>query len=262
MSYNNQNSATCRFAEQIVSYLYDECAKDEKTKFEAHLKDCSRCADEYAGFGFVRSSVLEWRNEDFSMMTTPVFDIPANKNEKSPFKISTESINWLSGIRKLFSFNPALALAALGFLIICAGVTLFMVNFPRSNEIVENGGEKDSVKTIVTPTVEISKKPDDEKVIDIPGIKVEKSDSPLLNTNNLPRQKEPEKQVIPVKSVVKVSDNAAKNIPNVSAIKSKETNDRRIKPIKKQQVPNLNDGEDDEDETIRLADLFDELDTK
>ncbi len=259
MSYNNQNNATCRFAEQIVSYLYDECANDEKTKFEAHLEDCPRCADEYAGFGFVRSAVLEWRNEDFSMMTTPVFDIPANKNEKSPYKISNESINWLSGIRKLFSFNPALALAALGFLIICAGVTFLIMNFPSSYEIVENGGEKNSVKTVITPTVEISKKPDNEKVNDI---KVEKSDSPSLNTNNLPRQKEPEKQVIPVKSVVKVSHNSAQNIPSLPAIKSKEANDRRIKPIKKQQVPNLNDAEDDEDETIRLADLFDELDTK
>jgi len=259
MSNNNHKNSSCAFAEQIVSYLYDEFERDEKIKFEAHLADCSFCADEYAGFGFVRSSVLEWRNEDFSKLATPTFDIPAVKNQKSLPGVSTESRSWLGDFRKMFSFNPALAMAGLAVLVVCAGITLFALNFSGNNEVAEKGIEKNAVKTPVSPTVEILKKLDEKNGGDK---EVEKSAPPASETVNFSPQKERERQIVPVKSVVKVSGNAPKNSSNNPAVNLKETSDRKTPPVRKRQVPNLNDLDDDDDETIRLADLFDELDTK
>lgn len=46
---------------------------------------------------------------------------------------------------------------------------------------------------------------------------------------------------------------------------SKDANDsvKKIAPVvKKQPIPNLNDAEDEEDKTVRLADLFDEIDAR
>lgn len=260
MSNNNHNNQSCRFAEQIVSYLYGEFERDDKIKFEAHLKDCSTCADEYAGFGFVRSSVLEWRNEDFSKLPTPTFDIPATKNEKLSPSVSTESNSWFGDFRKMFSFNPAWAMAALAVLVVCAGITFFVLNFSSSNEIAEKGDDKNAVKIAVSPTAEVPKKSDDKNVS---NKEAEKSAPPTPNAGNLPSQKGREKQPVPVKSAIKVSSSDINNnTDNVN--RSPKANDtlRKTPPVKKRNVPNLNDFDDDEDESIRLADLFDELDTK
>ena len=62
---NNNHNPSCAFAEQIVSYLYNETNAKEKAAFDAHLNNCSTCADELAGFGFVRSSIVEWKNAEF-----------------------------------------------------------------------------------------------------------------------------------------------------------------------------------------------------
>jgi len=259
MSYNNHKTSSCAFAEQIVSYLYDEFETGEKIEFEAHLKYCPSCADEYAGFGFARSSVLEWRDEDFSKMATPTFNVPTIKHEKSLPAVFTESRSWLGDFRKMFSFNPAMAMAALAILVFCAGITLYALNLSGGDETAQKDDGKNAVGIAVSPTVEIPKKSDEK---DVGDEEFEKSLAPPSSTVSLPQQKEPEKQITPVKPVVKVSGNAAKNGSNNPAVNLKETNDKKTPPVKKQRVPNLNHSDEDEDETIRLADLFDELDTK
>jgi hypothetical protein len=68
----------------------------------------------------------------------------------------------------------------------------------------------------------------------------------------------------PSKSIVRVSSSSHEKNSDSFARSPKETNEaiKKTPPVRKKQIPNLNDAEDDEDETIRLADLFDELDTK
>jgi len=259
MSNNNNKISSCAFAEQIVSYLYDEFERDEKIEFETHLKGCPLCADEYAGYGFVRSSVLEWRNEDFSKLATPTFDIPALKIGNSPSPVSIESRSWLGDFRKLFSLNPRLAMGALATIVVCAGVTFFALNFSGGNQIAQNAVGNSSVKTAVSPTVEISKKPDEKVMTDK---EIEKSVTPPLQPVSLPQPKEREQQTTPVKSVVKVSGKSSKNSSNNPTVNLNDTNDKKNPSVKKQPLPNLNSLDDDDDETIRLADLFDELDTK
>lgn len=259
MLTNNQNSPSCQFAEQIVSYLYGEFEGGEKFKFEAHLKDCSACADEYAGFGLVRSSVLEWRNEDFSKLETPTFATPAIEKIKLPPAVSTESGSWFGDFRKMFSFNPAWAMAALAILVVFAGITFYALNFSSSNEIAEKGSDKNAVKTAVSPTAEVSQKSDDKNNGDKD---VENSVPPTSEIINPPARKESLKQSVPVKATLKVSNSEENKTDNVN--RSPKANDpiKKTPPVKKRNVPNLNDFDDEEDETIRLADLFDELDTK
>jgi hypothetical protein len=261
MSNNNHKRAACAFAEQIVPYLYDECEKEEQTKFEVHLNECSICSDEYAGFGFVRSSVLEWRDKDFSHLATPTFDFSEIAGGKiSPF-VSTQSGSWFGEIKKLFSFNPAFAMAALAMLIVCTGITFFALTFSGDKEIADTGNQTTEVKTVVSPTTDVSKKADDKSTT---GKETEKSDPLAFETVNNPVLKKHNKTIMPVKSAVKVSTGYTKSNTDKSNPNLKKTNDsiKNSLPVKKNHVPNLNDFDLDEDETIRLADLFDELDTK
>jgi len=255
MSNNHKNF--CQFAEQIVSYLYDEFEAKEKVKFEAHLKDCRTCAAEFAGFGVVRSSIIEWRDADFSKLAAPNFALPVIEKEISRPAVSTESRSWLDEIRKMFSFNPALA-TALAVAVVGVGIALFAFNFSGNNETAVIQNEKDLVRATVSPTIDTTRKPE-ENVADK---NAEKFSPPSFETDTLPKEVKRVKPVEPEKAVVKVSTTAPKNNANNSAVTPKETTVKKPSPDKKPRVPNLNELDDDVDETIRLADLFDELDTK
>ena len=137
MLNNNHNS--CQFAEQTVSYLYGEAAASEKAEYELHLKTCPTCADELAGFGFIRSSVLDWRNEDFAKLQTPAFDIPATKSKNvfSPASNPSESRSWFGGLGKIFNFNPATAAFADGRVVeLRAGELFYIPPEPHDSWVV------------------------------------------------------------------------------------------------------------------------------
>ncbi len=254
MSNNHKN---CQFAEQIVSYLYDEFEAKEKLIFEAHLKGCRFCAEEYAGFGLVRSSILEWRDADFSTLTAPTFAITANDNDNFSPSASTESRSWLDQIRQMFSFSPTLAVTALAVAIVGVGLAFFALNFLGKKEIAEQRKEKDLVTATVSPTAEIKKKAESSA-----DKTAELSTPPSSYNVNSPKEKKRVKPFETEKVALKVSAAAPKNNLNNTAVDPKETSNKKPSPVTKQRVPNLNELEQDEDETIRLADLFDELDTK
>lgn len=263
MINKNGNNSFCAFSEQIVSYIYGESEPQKKFEFESHLKNCSNCADELAGFELVRSSVLDWRTEDFSILQTPFFDIPAVKSSRhiSPAKTSNKMLSWIGEIRKIFSFNPKLATAAFAVLIVCVGAAIFTFEFSGNSQTAQNENNKKTIEVAVSPTIEIGKNPEEIKII---SRRNEKSPSQSSENNSLPSKTTSEKQVTTSKSVIKVSDIAPKNNTDISIHGPKNNIDdtKKTPTVKKQKAPRLNDEEDEEDKTIRLADLFDELDTK
>ena len=261
MLNNNHNHSSCAFAEQLISYLYDESDAREKSGFETHLKSCPTCADELAGFGFVRAAVLDWQTEEFSKLPTPAFDVSADKSKESfsTVVVSTENRSWLDGFRQVFSFNPLRAAAAFGILIICFGILWLALNSSKGDEIAENGSDKNSVQSDVSPTVEIIKNPEGKSVI-----KDDEKSLPSSDVSNPPQGIKRQRQDSRNDSAVKVSSGVPKINPDNFARIPKESNEsaKKTPSVRKKQIPNLNDAEDEEDETIRLADLFDELDAK
>jgi len=262
MSNNNHNNSSCAYAEQMVSYLYGEADAKEKYKFEMHLESCLTCTDELAAFGFVRSAVLDWRAEGFSKLPTPAFDISfaEAKESFSTTVVSNENRSWLAGFRQMFSFNLIKATATFGIALVCAGIVWFAFNSSGGNEIAEKGDDKNKIQAAVSPTVEITKKPEEKSVANTS----DKKSSPSSDVTSSPQQITRERLDNPNKSIVKVSGNAPKNNSDNSARDPKEKNEggKKTPSVQKKRIPNLSDVEDEEDETIRLADLFDELDTK
>ncbi|MCY7347082.1 MAG: hypothetical protein LH614_12775 [Pyrinomonadaceae bacterium] len=263
MSNNNNYNSSCAFSEQLITYLYSEGGGQETIKFEAHLPDCPNCSAELEGFGFARSSILDWKAAEFSNLETPIFDISLIEAIKSnsTVTVSNQSREWFGGIKSIFSFNSQWAAAALAVLVVCGGAAWLALNFSGDrNNIAQNAENTNLIKASVSPTIAINPQP---KEVKNAAEKAKKS-AASIETTDLPKPIMREKQTITNKSIVKISSDAPKNNSETSVRNPKTANDngKKSAPVQKQKVPNLNSLEDEEDETIRLADLFAELDTR
>lgn len=247
MLNNGHHNPSCAFAEQIVSYLYGETNGKEKVAFDVHLNSCSNCTDELAGFGFVRSSIVEWKNEEFLNLETPSIKIPY------PIAVSTQKQSWLAELRKLFTFSPTWA-TALATVIICIGLIFTAVKFSSNNEVAESVNKP--IESIVSPNVEPKDVQPIEKISDNIASKS------LENNQSKPSEIAP--RIVPKNRIIKASNKPTKVLPNsktpTSIRKIKE--DKTMLAVKKREVPKLNNLEEEEDNSLRLADLFAEVERK
>lgn len=266
MLKNNHKNSFCGFTEQMVSYFYDEATEAEKVDFEAHLTNCSDCTDEFAGFSFVRSSLIEWRDEEFFKLETLVFEIPMIKTISQT--VESDSRSWFSDFRKMFSFNPMMATAVLAALIVCVGLVFIVINYLNNSEIAEVDN-KSSEKIVASPTI--------DKTNGLTKGTIAEGNSHESLSGKLPKSAGTESkdlQLLPIRekrlvlsdSVVKVSDATKNNSEKPETVRNVKETNKEIKKttaaVQKQQVPNLTTIDDDEDKSVRLADLFEEIDSK
>ncbi len=266
MNNNNHHNLNCSFAEEVVSYIYGEIGEREKTAFENHLVDCSLCTSEVAEFANVSFSIGAWRDSEFSHLPTPVIEIPY---ETPQTKIEKESVSgsWLSSLRQLFSLSPAWTTtsAAMAALVLCIGLVFVVVKFSDKPDlaVIDN---KNTVKTVLSPTPENIITQTSENPVDIApkpskvdsstdSIKSEladdsknadKSPNNLITVSNAPKTKiirQNSETVAPIRT----------NLPK------RDKND--VKPVQSKKAPSLNTFEEEDDDSLRLADLFAEIDT-
>ena len=265
MLNNNHKNSSCGYTEQMVSYFYDEINQAKKAVFEAHLTNCPDCTDELVGFRFVRSSLMEWRDEEFFKLEAPVFEIPTIRTVSQ--SVESDSRSWFSDFRKMFSFNPMTATAVLAALIVCVGLVFIAFNSSNNSEVAEVES-KNSEKIAASPTVDKRNEQPKETIAQdnsdesLPGKSPKSTGAESKDSQSLPIR---EKRFAPGDSVVKISDNTKNNSEKPETVRNvKETNKENKKPtaVQKQRVPNLTNFDDDEDESVRLADLFEEIGTK
>jgi len=266
MLNNNHNNSSCAFAEQIVSYIYDEVDLSEKTEFELHLKECLKCADELAGLNFAHSSIVEWRKAEFSNLPNFVIPFEETTNEKI---VLSNQVSWLNNLRQLFTFPLAKAAVGFAFLIICVGAFLTVFNFFGNNDEVAKN------KT-VNVAVSESQNSESKQVTENTQTVAEKQDSSSISTTPNEIETRASKttnlhQIAPRNLVVK-TENKSRAVPNYetiakdvnkSALNNKnKANSEIVKnsAVKNSQVPKLTNFEDEEDKSLRLADLLAEFD--
>lgn len=249
LNHNNHNSS-CNYAEQLVSFIYGEISDSEKNVFEAHLQNCSICADEAASFGFVRSSIQEWRAEDFAKLATPAIEI------NSLQKTSTFSGGWLKSIRAFLS--PSTIGMATGFaaVLIVAGLFWFLGNFRSDNsEIAGNRGGTNQNVALKTNEKSIEfateMKPETRK-----NEEIVKTPKP---TTQVPKNSQKEINS-PVRSVqLNAANQPANKLKNSVATSSNKINNKSgTRTPKKNNVPSL-PYDEYEDKSLRLSDLLEEV---
>ena len=267
LNNNNQNSNSCAFGEQIVSYLYDEAGAKEKIEFETHLSNCAACADELSGFGFVRSSISEWRNEEIFALELPALEIPSMKTTKvvETATVPAASGSWLDNLRGLFSLSPKLAFGSAAFAVVCVGLILVFLKYSGNETIAENGNQIPE-QILASNKTEKANEPNILKSQD-EKISTEKDSSPqkFVAADNQSNEKLPSAKK---DSPVKITNTAPKNKLTTPKLYNSETSannfskKNKTNNTRKQEVPKLSDFDEVEDNSLRLTDLFAEIDTK
>ena len=267
MLNNNHRNSICAFAEPLISYLYDESGAAEKAEFETHLANCSACRNELAEFGAARTAMQEWRTLEFDILPTPAFEIPSPEHQiKMP--VADVSPSWFAGWRQIFAFKPALAMSGLIVLIALFGIGLMSVRFQNQNgEIAENSANAGNLKIAddepMTAKIEESPK----QIETVPEtVEPEKSNPSVASAPLKSASKKPFSAPISPMTTIKDSTNAARNgapeiIPSKAAPVTNRADSKSILTANSK-VPHLSDTEDEEDNSVRLADLFDEIGTR
>ncbi len=253
MFKDNHPKIDCAFAEHLIAYLYDEIGWAEKVKFETHLEKCSECRIELTKFGLARSAIREWRVEKFDILPTPQFEIPSN-GVQIQTAAATESRSRFASWRQLFNFGPALAAASI---VIVMVVTAFLTfNRHSDQEIAGTINNVSSGKIAVSPTVEKSVNPSETPEIARIGSPIVKSNVPAADKKS---------------SAVRIQ--AVRTSPNQTRVNSggdqspkaaqpSGKSDEKRNTTTKSAVPRLIETDDDEDNSVRLTDLFDEIGTE
>ena len=250
MLNGHHKNSDCGFGEQLVSYLYDEINGAEKSNFENHLRSCATCADEFTAFSGVQYSINDWKLKDFSILETPFIEIPSKINRfvETP-EMSENKSSWLSGLRRLFSLSPrawSLATASFAVLTICFGV-VFLMSDNRNDKLISQNN-KQSIP-VISPTIE-------QTNVISPAETPESKPKPIVQPKN------------PSNDIVKTESKNTRPL-KVNEI-SRQPKKVENADIRKNNAPKVNNQskpskfviEDDEDNSLRLAELFDEIDTK
>jgi hypothetical protein len=272
MSNNNHHNLQCGFAEDLVSFLYGEINSAEKAEFEKHLDNCSNCDQELAGLGFVRSSIGDLREEMLSVLETQTFEIPYNESQKT-FATSAKSKtsrSWIDRLRNLFSLSSswATATSAFAFLVVLVGITIFVFNFSKPNQVLEVKIEgitnQNALK--VTPNETDFAKQSEEINQPEQNLAVEKTpekiDSKINNINPVPQKNVAEVNPKSFKTPKNVRENRKPNEKTIAQTNGNPAKDSKNTERLKTDAPKLTNFSEEDDNSLRLADLFDEVGSK
>lgn len=238
-NHKHQADFSCDFAETLVAVLYGEASPGEQQAFERHIVDCRSCRAESAAFGMVRSSLGEWRETVFANLETPEIVLPA------PPKVvhrQIEKSGWLAALRDFLQPSGNIWQSSAGVyaaITICAALlAVFGYNFV-------NQSNNNSV--VVSPVAVNTPLPS-------PGA------ASVKDLDN-------EVAVVPPQERKENRNNIAPTPPSKRLPAQRPASEAERKPASKQRtVPRKSKTEDDalpldemDDDSIRLADLFDEI---
>lgn len=255
MLEDTQNS-TCEFAEELVSYLYDEMSHSEKLHFEKHLKNCFACQDEFAGFSLARTSILEWRNEEFLPLENPAIEIPY------PLQVKSVSRSWFAAVRELFTLSPAWMTASTAFaaLAICVVLFALVVSFLRNDPNIARI-ENDSNVILPSPTNGNQNK--NSNVSNANQNTQKTADSPqpsVIVDSPKPINRTVESTKIVAKPNVEKPQNLLVKTPQPKSNSKPISKPQQVRS-KKQSAPSFLD-EDEEDDSLTLTDLLEQIGTR
>lgn len=237
---NNGNKNNCGFSDDMVAYIYDEIGQAERGKFESHLSGCTACTDDFAGISNARFSVFEWQKEEFAHLSTPQIVIPyASKHG------ATETAGLWAGLRKLLSSSgwPSVALAA-GALAVCVGLGFVAINYVGSGQQTADNNKIVNEKAV--PPVAVQ---NPENTLAMSNDPLPKEQN-LTHTTTASAKSTPGREIRPVRASVKPQ--------RIQYDKNLTASTQAGPAQQKRKAPALTVYDDEDDRSLRLADLFDE----
>ena len=237
--FDNRNNSNCPRQDQIVSYLYREMTTAETERFEAHLATCSSCVDELAAVSEPRLSVYEWRTNVFDKIPAPSIRLPLVKEQRAHSegllgRLTALLAGWPAGLRVGVGFATVLILAVSVFILTrpFAGTEVARsVDVPKADDrssIAEPSlSRSEGSSTVVVP-------PEVDHTVSEPSI-------PVHETGRARRE---------------ISDR--RTLPTARTGRTEVASNRKAKTTTQRSL-RLNNFDDDEDTTLRLADILEEV---
>lgn len=226
---NNVDISKCDFSSDVVPYIYGEMSATGMFAFESHLPECERCTGELADVSFARYEVYDWKKLEFDPLPTP---------RMLPFEDAVPAVvggSWLDGLRAAFSgwLVPSSAFAAIAIGVAITGLLYFSSDAPP-----------EITKVDVPSPVSTRSEPSPQQ-------------QPLVSSIEQPKEVAQPSTVNPLQT--RTSERRAVRIAKTPSV-------RPVEAVAKREVkstaPRLNEFTDDEDTSLRLAMLFDDLDTR
>ena len=241
MEMKNKTDNSCSYGGDLLAYLYDELPSDGRERFETHLERCFACIDEFAELSQARYSVYEWKNIEFAPLETPRFVIPV---EKAPARAS-----WLDSIRAAFAWNGVTA-AVGGVAVLFIGVFTFAMFYNSSDESVVANVERPHPAAPTAPAAAVPPQIEESAHIERPeAFEPGKRQAPVTQAGRSP--------VTVRKPPVIAKARPVRDVPTEREQTRRTPASRRL-----ENSPTLGQYTEDGDETLRLSDLFDDLDSR
>ncbi|MEO6590118.1 MAG: hypothetical protein ABIP06_12520 [Pyrinomonadaceae bacterium] len=239
-------------------------SNERKNLFNYHLNRCSNCAVEIEDISDVRFSIHDWKSSKFDNLLTPKIHIPY---ETAPIKIieTMRAESWFDLVKNYLTQSPVVsgAMAALILaLLLSVGVFIFSIN---DGQMIALSNTNPNV--IVKPSVTI------QNSAELKNVKVAENQE-ISDKNNQSDKNinQTEDNIIDNNISAKVLEKTTNSKQKTQILKTIERKQnlpdtlnvgKNTKVAPKTKKPRLNElPEEDEDNTLRLADLFAELDTK
>lgn len=247
---SRKHNPNCSFAEELISYLYEEIQSGKKLEFEKHLNNCNGCTNELEAFYSVSGLVKEWHDLEFSKMESPPIEIPYESN-LDKLSANSNKNTWLEKLSNAFSSFGMKPVAGFATILVVLGLGWFWLNSGNnSNPVVA----KDEVST----------KPSNEKDVPNPSnssVESEVIDEPKKPVNEIASGGTPKKDIKkPQKVVLRkpiLKTRAARKKTKRTSVKKSQ------KPkVVQTQLDSLTEEyafEDSTENEIRLSDLLDEV---
>ncbi len=254
MRNNSPLNFNCEFAPDIVDFIYGETGDERRKVFSSHLINCSDCADEVAELSDITFSIRDWKSAEFDKLATPNIQIPY------PMPVVTmadeKTVSWLDSVKGFFRLSPvlsgAMAVLLLGLMV---GLGFFILD-KNENQLVAETNSKNTFNPKPSASPEKSVGVEERNLAGTDDSEMKpKVENKIIVDDVRPVEAKKSESKQKMQAVRAVEKNP---VPNAA---TNTNNDAKVTPVKKK--PRLNElPEETEDDSLRLADLFAELDTK
>lgn len=243
----------CGFSECLVAYTYNEIEHDDKSAFEAHLPECETCSAELIELGMARSAVNEWYQKEFVTLATPIIELPIAETEAIP---ASNTAGWLDSLKQLFTNPPVWATAGGAF-----AVMFIMLGLFYWSSVVPSDKDVAGInKIVVTPT----SLPATDNAGNKSNTPESSNDANSTGTNpgSTTGDKDDQKEIKP--TAISSQNPASKQTDRIikkdaQQIAPKQNQKAPVNKGKRKSSPSLLDSSTDEEETLRLSDLLEDI---
>lgn len=236
---NDVKNTGCELSDEIVPYMYGELSSAEGFAFESHLLECVDCTDEFAAVSHTRYEVYDWKKTEFEPLVTPVFTIPYGE---------ANGVSWFGKVRAAFSPSWAVPGAAFaGIAIVSVFAWVFYFSGDSGLNLAQVNANSIPVPASASPEP-VPASPAPEKEVPL-GVAKDAVERPATR----------EMQPIPAVSGSAGRKRAARSARNISVPRPVEA---QAISAPNRGAPTLNEFAEDEDTSLRLAQLFEDIDTR